>query len=74
MRLLTIIAALGLLVIYYSLFSYSSAGYGYAGYGGHYGAPSFWYFGGPSYYSGRSIRSGSPSGPGGRGAGLSYGK
>lgn len=74
MRLITIVAGVVLAVVYFSLFSYAGAGYGYPGYGGHYAGPSIWYFGGPSYYRGASLRSGSRSGPGGRGSGLSYGK
>lgn len=61
-------------VVYLGLFSFSSSGYGYAGHGGYNHGPSFFYFGGTSFYPNRSVRNGSVGGPGGRGQGLQYGK
>lgn len=59
--LISIILCVVLGGIYFSLFSSASKGYGYAGYNGYSSGPSFFYFGGPSIYTGnnRSIRSGS---------------
>lgn len=75
MRKLIIIWIVAVLaMIYLSLFSYSSEGYGYPGYRGYYGGPSFWYFGGPHYYPNRSLRRGSLGGPGARGGGVHFGK
>lgn len=74
MRLFTIGAAAVLALIYFSLFSFASSGYGYAGYQGYHHGPSFWYFGGPHYYRSASVRNGSLGGPGGRGQGLHGGK
>lgn len=72
MRKLIIIWIVAVLaMIYLSLFSYSSEGYGYPGY---HGGPSFWYFGGPHYYPNRSLRRGSLGGPGARGGGVHFGK
>lgn len=74
MRPFTIIAAVILALAYFSLYSFASSGYGYAGYHGYNHGPSFWYFGGPHYYRSTSLRNGSLSGPGGRGSGLHGGK
>ncbi|MEQ5834763.1 hypothetical protein EB809_01220 [Marinobacter sp. R17] len=74
MRLGTGVTLALLGVIYLALFSFSNDGYGYTGYNGYSHGPSFWYFGGPSYYPNRSLRNGSLGGPGDRGAGIHYGK
>jgi len=64
-----------LLVTYLALFPSSGRGYGYMGYHGYHRGPSFWYFGGPSIYSGkRSVRGGSVNGPRVRGGGPGSGK
>lgn len=39
------------------LFHIASNGYGYTGYHGYHRGPSFWYFGGPSTYHDRNVRS-----------------
>ncbi|GAA3568185.1 MAG: hypothetical protein MI794_20000 [Pseudomonadales bacterium] len=75
MPLKTGVALALLAVIYLGLFSCSSHGYGYAGYGGYHNGPSMWYFGGPRhYYTNQSIRNQSLGGPGDRGSGIHYGK
>lgn len=74
MRPFKIIAIAVLALAYFFLFSLASSGYGYAGYHGYAHGPSFWYFGGPHYYHGASVRNGSLGGPGGRGSGLHGGK
>lgn len=74
MRPFTLVATLALALLYFGMFSFASAGYGYAGYHGYRYGPSFWYFGGPHYYHNKSLRKGSLSGPGGRGHGLHGGK
>jgi len=68
--LIVILAALYFLILYFSM-----GGWGYAGYyrGTSY-HPSFWYFGGPRYYSGPSVRTGSAGGPSHIGGGPSAGK
>lgn len=60
-------------VIYLSLFSFASNGYGYAGYYGYHRGPSFWYFGGASTYHDRNIRN-NVSGASLRGGGPGSGK
>lgn len=76
-----LLAILGLLYLF--LFSLSTRGYGYAGYGGHrddrgyyHGmhGPSFFYFGGASFYGGDSVRGGSIGGSGSSGGGPRSGK
>lgn len=74
MRYFSIIGIAAAALLYFGLFSFASAGYGYAGYHGYHHGPSFWYFGGPRFYPSRSLRNGSPGGPGGRGTGLHGGK
>lgn len=74
MRPLTLGIVAVMALLYFALFSFSSNGYGYAGYGGYHHGPSFWYFGGPSYYPNRSLRQGSLGSPGNRGGGLHAGK
>jgi hypothetical protein len=61
-------------VIYFSLMSVASNGYGYMGYYGYGYGPSFLYFGGPTTYYNRNVRSGSVSGAGVRGGGPGSGK
>ncbi len=63
-----------LVCIYIFGFFISRQGWGYTGYYGYHHGPSFWYFGGPNYYRGASVRSGSVSGPSHVGGGLSGGK
>ena len=60
--------------VYFSLMPPASNGYGYMGYRGYNSGPSFWYFGGPSTYYGRSVRGGSVSGSSVRGGGPGTGK
>lgn len=74
MRPITLGTLALLAIIYFALFSYSSKGYGYAGYGGYHHGPSFWYFGGANYYPSRSLRQGSLGTSGTRGGGLHAGK
>lgn len=74
MRLFGLIVIGMLALVYVGLFAQAGSGYGYAGYSSFNNSPSFWYFGGPHYYHGTSIRNGSLSGPGGRGSGLHGGK
>jgi hypothetical protein len=53
-----------LAVLYFLILRSSMGGWGYAGYhGGTSYRPSFWYFGGPHYYTGTSVRTGSTGGP-----------
>lgn len=61
-------------VIYFSLMSLASNGYGYMGYYGYHRGPSFWYFEGPSTYYERDVRTGSVSGSKVRGRGPGSGK
>jgi len=74
MKRKTLLVLAVLLVGYIGLFGFSANGYGYAGHNGYDHGPSFWYIGGPHFYSSRSIRSQSPGGPGSRGTGIHYGK
>lgn len=68
--LIVILAALYFLILYFS-----TGGWGYAGYhGGTSYRPSFWYFGGPHYYTGTSVRTGSTGGPSHIGGGPAAGK
>jgi len=67
-----LIAALGL--VYFAMLSLSWRGWGYAGYRGFYYGPSFWYWGGPTYYRSPSNRTGSVGGPRHVGGGPGYGK
>lgn len=69
------LVGLGLVaILYFSLFAFSSRGYGYPGYHGWYAGPAIWYMGGPRYhYPGRSVREASVGGPG-RAGGISGGK
>lgn len=69
---LTVSVVLG--IIYVSLMSSAANGYGYMGYHGYHSGPSFWYFGGPSTYYDRNVRSGSVSGSNMRGGGPGSGK
>jgi hypothetical protein len=69
-----LIASIVLGIIYISLMSAARNGYGYMGYYGYHSGPSFWYFGGPSTYYDRNVRSGSVSGSGVRGGGPGSGK
>jgi hypothetical protein len=61
-------------IFYFSFISLASNGYGYSGYHGYHRGASFWYFGGPSTYHNRNIRSGSVGGSGVRGGGPGSGK
>lgn len=74
MRPFIVIILVVLALLYFGLFFFAGTGYGYPGYHGYSHGPSFWYFGGPSYYHSASVRSGSLSGPGSRGGGLHGGK
>lgn len=69
-----LITSLVLGLIYISLIRPASNGYGYMGYYGYHRGPSFWYFGGPSTYYDRNVRSGSVSGSSVRGGGPGSGK
>ncbi len=69
-----LIASVVLGIVYFSLMSPASRGYGYMGYYGYHRGPSFWYFGGPSMYYDRNIRRGSVSGSSVRGRGPGSGK
>jgi hypothetical protein len=69
-----LISSLVLGVTYFSLMPAAANGYGYMGYRGYHSGPSFWYFGGPSTYYGRDVRSGSVSGARVRGGGPGSGK
>ena len=71
---LTLIIAIILGIIYLSLISLASNGYGYMGYYGYHRGSSFWYFGGPSTYYDRNVRGGSTSGSRVRGGGPGSGK
>lgn len=66
--MIVVIAILAILFIV--MLSAGARGYGYPGYGGYYHSPSFFYWGGPSYYSGYNVRDGSVGGPGHRGGGI----
>ncbi|PMM11202.1 hypothetical protein BCT62_01860 [Vibrio splendidus] len=66
------VAILG--VIYLALLPSANSGYGYMGYNGYHSGASFWYWGGPSTYYDRDIRSGSVSGSSVRGGGPGSGK
>lgn len=70
----TTLAVIALAMLYFGLFPVASNGFGYAGYGGYHHGPSFWYWGGPRYYPGSSVRAGSLTGPGARGGGIHAGK
>ena len=70
----TILLLIILAVIYIVLFSWSSRGWGYMGYRGYRYGPSFWYWGGPSYHYGESVRTGSPGRRTYQGGGLRGGK
>ena len=60
---------------YFFLFYLSIGGWGYAGYRHNTAyTPSFWYWGGPHYYAGPSVRAGSPGGPSHLGGGPRAGK
>ena len=59
---------------YAAMFPPALNGYGYPGYYGFHRGPSFWYFGGPSTFHDRNVRSGSVSGSGVRGRGPGSGK
>jgi hypothetical protein len=61
-------------IIYFALMSAAANGYGYMGYYGYHRGPSFWYWGGPSTYYDRDVRSGSVSGSSVRGGGPGSGK
>lgn len=63
-----------LAIVYFFLLQVSFAGWGYSGYGGYYGHPSFFYMGGHSVYYEPSVRNGSRSGPGHVGGGVKAGK
>ncbi|KFI12948.1 hypothetical protein F0266_10530 [Vibrio coralliilyticus] len=69
-----IIISVVLGVLYLSLLPAAASGYGYMGYNGYHSGASFWYWGGPSTYYERDIRSGSVSGSGVRGGGPGAGK
>ena len=73
----------GLIVAYGIAWSYSTKGWGYAGYGterdengNYYGTrgPSIFYFGGASYFPSSSVRRDGLSGPGSTGRGPGMGK
>jgi hypothetical protein len=72
---IVIVVLIILAVLYAFLFFLSYRGWGYAGYYNrhHYG-PSFWYWGGPRYYTGASVRTGSYGGPSHVGGGPGAGK
>jgi hypothetical protein len=72
--LLSILLIVGLTAMFLMLLRMSTSGWGYTGYAGYHRGPSFWYWGGPSVYTGPSVRSGSVSGPGNTGGGYSGGK
>lgn len=73
LAIIVVSAVLGF--IYLGMLLPARSGYGYTGYRGHYGSPSFFYFGSSRGYYGRpSVRGGSVSGPGQTGRGLSGGK
>lgn len=64
-----------LAVFYFFFLFHSMRGWGYAGYYDAYATqPSFWYWGGPHYYAGPSIRAGSTGGPAHMGGGPRAGK
>lgn len=70
-----IILAAVLGVLYFSLFSCSTRGYGYMGHDGYRSGPTIWYGGGTGYYyPSQTVRTGSPGGPSTRGGGISSGK
>lgn len=60
--LMATILSLFLGITYFSLMPSAKGGYGQKGYGGFSSAPSIWYFGGPSFFNERSVRSGSVGG------------
>lgn len=63
--------------IYASLFFLSISGWGYPSYNHHSGRHrvySFWYWGRPDYYMGKSVRSGSVRGSSSTGGGIHGGK
>lgn len=61
-------------VTYFAMMPAAANGYGYMGYRGYGYGPSFWYFGGPSTYYDRNVRSGSVSGARRLGGGPGSGK
>ena len=64
-----------LVIVYCLLLLASMRGCGYAGYRNGYAyRPSFFYWGGPGYYGGPSVRTGSPGGPSPVGKGPGTGK
>ena len=71
-----IVTLVALLCVYSSLFFMSSSGWGYVSYSKYYGhrTYSFWYFGRPDYYMGKSVRTGSVRGGGSGGGGIHGGK
>lgn len=74
-KLLIILGLVGVLgLLYFFILSLSWRGWGYAGYRGYHYGPSFWYWGGPTYYPGSSTRSGSVGGPRHIGGGPGHGK
>lgn len=68
------VVAVILMLLYMVAMPMSCRGWGYPGYYGYHRAGSFWYMGGPSYYPGQSVRTGSAGGPGHRGGGPRGGK
>jgi hypothetical protein len=73
-KAIMLISSIILGIIYLSLMSFARNGYGYAGYYGYHRGASFWYFGGPTTYYNRNIRSGSVGGINFRGGGPGSGK
>ncbi len=69
-----LLTSLALGIGYVSLMPAAASGYGHMGYYGYHRGPSFFYWGGPSTYYDRSIRSGSVSGSTVRGGGPGSGK
>ncbi len=63
-----------LAIIYFSLFSMATNGYGYMGYHGYNSGPSFWYWGGTRSYYDRSFRSNRLNASSTRGGGPGSGK
>jgi len=63
-----------LIVFFLILLYLSTRGWGYCGYRGYHYGPSWWYWGGPRYYTGRSLRTGSVGSGYHRGGGLHGGK
>jgi len=64
-----------LTAIYVGLFFVSFKGWGYSGYAGNYHrGPSFWYWGGGTFYNTKSIRNSSIGGSGGSSGSFHSGK